>query len=178
MDEYQPTNELHDSDEDTSVSSIFLSESSALFQHTLLWYWWEAPDKVDPPKGCYVLYRLKTNNNNNDFRILGVCGGIGSGKSTASKLLVSECRCWDHLDVDSIAHSVYSPGSQAIQDVVSEFGSKILIATTITIKTLPPAVDVVVVAWKLIERNMVQESLTIQTPWPNWSKLCGLMSRH
>jgi dephospho-CoA kinase len=31
------------------------------------------------------------------------------------------------LDADSIAHSVYSPGSQAIQDVVSEFGSKILI---------------------------------------------------
>ena len=55
MDEYQPTNELHDSDEDTHVSSIFLSESSALFQHTLLWYWWEAPDKVDPPtkKRCH-----------------------------------------------------------------------------------------------------------------------------
>jgi dephospho-CoA kinase len=66
-------------------------------------------------------------NNDNDFRILGVCGGIGSGKSTASKLLVSECFCWDHVDADSIAHSVYAPGSQAIQDVVSEFGSTILI---------------------------------------------------
>jgi dephospho-CoA kinase len=34
--------------------------------------------------------------------------------------LVSECRCWDQLVADSIVHCVYSPGSQAIQDVVSE----------------------------------------------------------
>jgi dephospho-CoA kinase len=75
-----------------------------------------------------IVSTYSSNNiNNNNFRILGVCGGIGSGKSTASKLLVSECLCWDHLDADLIAHSVYAPGSQAIQDLVSEFGSSILI---------------------------------------------------
>jgi dephospho-CoA kinase len=84
-----------------------------------------------PTASTYTSNKNNNNNNNhNDFRILGVCGGIGSGKSTASKLLVSECNCWDHLDADSIAHSVYAPGSQAMQDIVSEFGSSILIKSS------------------------------------------------
>mmetsp|Transcript_53758 Transcript_53758/g.60053 ORF Transcript_53758/g.60053 Transcript_53758/m.60053 type:complete len:310 (+) Transcript_53758:59-988(+) len=61
------------------------------------------------------------------FRVLGVCGGIGSGKSTASKLLVSSCNCLKHIDADSIAHSIYAPGSQAIRDVVATFGNDILL---------------------------------------------------
>ncbi|KAG7362194.1 dephospho-CoA kinase [Nitzschia inconspicua] len=61
------------------------------------------------------------------LKVLGVCGGIGSGKSTACKLLVSQCDCLEHLDADSLAHSVYAPGSQAVQDIVSEFGSDILV---------------------------------------------------
>lgn len=60
-------------------------------------------------------------------KVLGVCGGIGSGKSTACKLLVSDLGCIAHLDADSIAHSVYSPGSQAVKDVVEEFGPGILL---------------------------------------------------
>eukprot|EP00536_Pseudo-nitzschia_multiseries_P006382 jgi/Psemu1/192904/e_gw1.134.83.1 len=67
--------------------------------------------------------------NNNSVRVLGVCGGIGSGKSTACKLLVSSCRCLDHIDADSVAHSVYAPGSQAVKDVVAEFGTGILVAS-------------------------------------------------
>lgn len=91
-----------------------------------------------------------------EFRVLGVCGGIGSGKSTACKLLVSTSlstdensiaeeeeteeeeeeasrralQCLAHIDADSIAHSVYAPGSQAVHDVVSEFGSGILLDGT------------------------------------------------
>ena len=38
-----------------------------------------------------------TDVNDNQFRVLGVCGGIGSGKSQACKLLVSELGCLDHL---------------------------------------------------------------------------------
>jgi len=40
------------------------------------------------------------NNNNNEqskIRILGVCGGIGSGKSMACKLLVSDLGCMAHI---------------------------------------------------------------------------------
>lgn len=93
------------------------------------------------------------------LKILGVCGGIGSGKSTACKLLVSELHCAAHIgtyvrvthslthsfgtttitrstgnltlsfwiypyqDADSIAHTVYRPGSQAVKDVAEAFGS-------------------------------------------------------
>ena len=64
------------------------------------------------------------------FRVLGVCGGIGSGKSTACKLLVNSCNCLAHIDADKVAHSVYAPGSQAVRDVVKEFGRDILVETT------------------------------------------------
>mmetsp|Transcript_20169 Transcript_20169/g.23027 ORF Transcript_20169/g.23027 Transcript_20169/m.23027 type:complete len:236 (+) Transcript_20169:197-904(+) len=61
------------------------------------------------------------------FRVLGVCGGIGSGKSTACKVLVDSCHCLARIDADKVAHSVYAPGSQAVQDVVTEFGKSILL---------------------------------------------------
>jgi dephospho-CoA kinase len=61
------------------------------------------------------------------FQVLGVCGGIGAGKSTACRVLVSECGCLTHLDADIFAHSVYAPGSQAVHDVVAEFGRDILV---------------------------------------------------
>jgi dephospho-CoA kinase len=63
-----------------------------------------------------------------DFRVLGVCGGIGSGKSSACKLLVAELNCFAHLDSDSIAHTVYEPGSAAIQQIAAEFGSDLVLA--------------------------------------------------
>lgn len=63
-----------------------------------------------------------TTNADDSVRVLGVCGGIGSGKSTACKLLVSSCNCLVHIDADSVAHSVYAPGSQAVKDVVANFG--------------------------------------------------------
>jgi type II secretory pathway predicted ATPase ExeA len=39
-----------------------------------------------------------SNNNINDrVRLLGVCGGIGSGKSVACRLLVSDLDCLAHI---------------------------------------------------------------------------------
>lgn len=61
------------------------------------------------------------------FKVLGICGGIGSGKSSASKMMVSKLGCLVHLDADSLAHTVYSPGSQAVKDIVNEFGKEILL---------------------------------------------------
>ena len=63
-------------------------------------------------------------------KVLGVCGGIGSGKSTACKLLVDSCNCLAHIDADKVAHTVYAPGSQAVKDVVNEFGSNILMESS------------------------------------------------
>jgi dephospho-CoA kinase len=61
------------------------------------------------------------------IRLLGICGGIGSGKSAACKLFVSDLNCLAHIDSDSIAHTVYEPGSLAIRQIVEEFGSNLLL---------------------------------------------------
>jgi dephospho-CoA kinase len=40
--------------------------------------------------------------------------------------MVSKLGCLAHLDADLVAHSVYNPGSQAVKDIVAEFGKEIL----------------------------------------------------
>mmetsp|Transcript_11903 Transcript_11903/g.16899 ORF Transcript_11903/g.16899 Transcript_11903/m.16899 type:complete len:279 (-) Transcript_11903:1531-2367(-) len=60
-------------------------------------------------------------------KVLGVCGGIGSGKSQACKLLVSELGCMTHIDADTTAHVVYEPGSKALEEIAELFGSDILL---------------------------------------------------
>jgi len=64
--------------------------------------------------------------------MLGVTGGIGSGKSLACQILASSefqsahnCEVY-HIDSDSLAHSVYAPGSQAILEIQSEFGDEVV----------------------------------------------------
>jgi dephospho-CoA kinase len=59
-------------------------------------------------------------------RILGICGGIGSGKSSVCTLLVEKLGCVSHLDADKLAHSIYDRGSAALQEIASEFGRQIL----------------------------------------------------
>mmetsp|Transcript_2731 Transcript_2731/g.5907 ORF Transcript_2731/g.5907 Transcript_2731/m.5907 type:complete len:361 (-) Transcript_2731:2-1084(-) len=59
--------------------------------------------------------------------ILGICGGIGSGKSTACKLLVDSLGCAGRIDADQLAHGVYEPGSQAWKEIITEFGEEILL---------------------------------------------------
>jgi hypothetical protein len=72
-----------------------------------------------------------TSNNNNcnysQMKILGICGGIGSGKSTASQLMVTKLGCVDLIDADKLAHAVYEPGSLALEEIVDEFGTDILL---------------------------------------------------
>ncbi|KAL3769498.1 hypothetical protein ACHAWO_006196 [Cyclotella atomus] len=60
------------------------------------------------------------------MKILGVCGGIGSGKSTACKVMVDTLGCVGRIDADLLAHDVYEPGSQSLRDIVAEFGDNIL----------------------------------------------------
>eukprot|EP00985_Skeletonema_marinoi_P004484 scaffold1955_cov122-Skeletonema_marinoi.AAC.12 len=60
------------------------------------------------------------------MKILGICGGIGSGKSTACQLMVDKLGCVARIDADKLAHCVYEPGSQSLQDIVAEFGNDIL----------------------------------------------------
>ena len=56
--------------------------------------------------------------------VIGLTGGIASGKSTVSKLL--EARGATVVDADKIGHGVYLPGSECLKVVVKTFGSSIL----------------------------------------------------
>jgi dephospho-CoA kinase len=62
-----------------------------------------------------------------ETKILGVCGGIGSGKSTACKLMVDSLGCVASIDADMLAHAVYRPGSKASEEIISEFGRDVVL---------------------------------------------------
>ena len=70
---------------------------------------------------------------NNRLKVLGVCGGICSGKSLACKILHSFPEAVAHIDADSLAHSVYTPGSKAIEDIRDYFGAKVIDSSTGTV---------------------------------------------
>mmetsp|Transcript_26698 Transcript_26698/g.30567 ORF Transcript_26698/g.30567 Transcript_26698/m.30567 type:complete len:388 (+) Transcript_26698:124-1287(+) len=82
-----------------------------------------------------------------NLTILGICGSIGSGKSYASSLLVSQLNNLTrntnitssktdeqkqdesvayHIDTDSLAHGVYVPRSQALKEIEEEFGKNVI----------------------------------------------------
>jgi dephospho-CoA kinase len=55
---------------------------------------------------------------------IGLTGGIGSGKSTVSKMLAELGA--PVLDADKIAHTTYAPGGSAYKQVVAAFGDQIV----------------------------------------------------
>lgn len=56
--------------------------------------------------------------------IVGVTGGIGSGKSTVASLLAQRGACV--IDADAIARQIVEPGSLALTELVDAFGVEIL----------------------------------------------------
>ena len=56
--------------------------------------------------------------------VIGLTGGIGSGKSTVAKVL--EEKGATVLSADLIGHEVYNPGRPAWQELVNEFGREIV----------------------------------------------------
>ncbi|MCP5180257.1 MAG: dephospho-CoA kinase [Pseudomonadales bacterium] len=56
--------------------------------------------------------------------IIGLTGGIASGKSTAARVLAELGACV--LDADKIGHAVYAPERQAFHQVVAAFGSDVV----------------------------------------------------
>lgn len=70
----------------------------------------------------------KSSSSTNRIRILGVCGGIGCGKSSACRNLVERLGCLGHIDSDRLAHTVYDGSSSfsALDEIVAEFGRSIL----------------------------------------------------
>lgn len=70
---------------------------------------------------------------------IGLTGGIGSGKSTASKILAGLGA--PVIDADKVGHAIYAPGGPAYQDLIDAFGEGILGADhTIDRRKLGPIV--------------------------------------
>ncbi len=57
-------------------------------------------------------------------KVIGLTGGIGSGKSTIARYLGKLGAAV--IDTDKLAHEVYEPGTRAWQEIVDEFGKSIL----------------------------------------------------
>ncbi|WP_421017410.1 dephospho-CoA kinase [Furfurilactobacillus cerevisiae] len=59
--------------------------------------------------------------------VIGLTGGIASGKSTVSKMFATAGI--PIIDADKIAHEVVAPNTTALADIVSTFGDTVLTAT-------------------------------------------------
>lgn len=55
---------------------------------------------------------------------IGLTGGLGSGKSSVTKLL--RTKGWPVIDADQIAHQVLEPGTEGLTKVLQEFGADLL----------------------------------------------------
>jgi dephospho-CoA kinase len=58
------------------------------------------------------------------MKVVGITGGIGSGKSTAARIL-GELGAYV-IDADKVGHDVYRPGTEGWQRVVDHFGREIV----------------------------------------------------
>jgi dephospho-CoA kinase len=57
-------------------------------------------------------------------KLVGLTGGIGSGKSTAARMFAD--RGAVVIDADRLAREVVAPGSQGFQEVVGRFGQEVV----------------------------------------------------
>jgi dephospho-CoA kinase len=58
------------------------------------------------------------------MKVIGLTGGIGSGKSTVAEILAGlGARV---IDADKVAHEVFNPGTEGLREVVNTFGESVL----------------------------------------------------
>jgi dephospho-CoA kinase len=71
--------------------------------------------------------------------IIGLTGGIGTGKSVVAQILAEQGAVI--LDADRLGHEVYLPGRPAYEEIVAEFGPEVVAGdATIDRKKLGPIV--------------------------------------
>ena len=58
------------------------------------------------------------------MKIIGITGGIGSGKSAVSRIIRE--RGFPVVDLDELAHEIIEPGRPAYEKIISRFGKDIL----------------------------------------------------
>ena len=66
-----------------------------------------------------------SSNKGGNMRVIGLTGGIGTGKSTVSKYLAS--RGFEIIDADLIARQIVQPGSPLLDEIGSTFGSQFIL---------------------------------------------------
>lgn len=59
------------------------------------------------------------------MKVIGLTGGIATGKSTVSEIL-SKLGA-EIIDADRVGHQIYMPGTEAWEDLISTFGEDILL---------------------------------------------------
>ena len=59
------------------------------------------------------------------MKIIGITGGIGSGKTAVLNILHDEYGAFI-MEADSLAHRLMEPGQQSYNDIVAHFGDEIL----------------------------------------------------
>lgn len=59
------------------------------------------------------------------MKVIGLTGGIGSGKSTILNLLQKQYDCYT-VQLDQVAHEIMKPGEVCYEQIVTLFGSAIL----------------------------------------------------
>ena len=68
--------------------------------------------------------------NKDDMLILGLTGGIGSGKTAVLTILKEEYDAYI-IEADRLAHELMEPGKTVYQGIVDAFGTEILMDTDI-----------------------------------------------
>ncbi len=61
------------------------------------------------------------------MKVVGLTGGIGSGKSTIARLFAEHGVHW--VDADDVAREVVEPGTPALEAIAEHFGDRILLET-------------------------------------------------
>ena len=57
-------------------------------------------------------------------KVVGLTGGIGSGKTTVSQML--EKLGASVIDADAIVHELQTPGSPALEEIAAAFGAELI----------------------------------------------------
>lgn len=59
------------------------------------------------------------------MKVIGLTGGVGSGKSLAAQILKEECRA-ELLIADDLGHLAMEPGTKGYRQIIERFGRQIL----------------------------------------------------
>ena len=68
---------------------------------------------------------MKQNKKRNDMKVVGITGGVGSGKSVVMNILKEKYGA-EIILADLVAHDLMEPGQQNYLDIVEAFGEKVL----------------------------------------------------